>query len=55
MTDLVTAIQTAITPASIYGVFETIMPFVGSMVLVVLGITVLRRLVKGASKLRLRF
>lgn len=43
-----------ITSASIFGVFDDIVPFLVVIVPVALGVTVLRKLIKGASKAKVR-
>lgn len=43
-----------ITAASIFGVFEDIVPFLVVIVPVALGATVLRKLIKGAAKAKVR-
>jgi len=55
MDAVITALSTDINATSIWGAVEPIVPFVGVMILVSLGLTFLRRAVKGASKGKARF
>lgn len=55
MEAVITALTTAVNATSIYGVLALLVPFVGAMVLVALGIHFLRRGVKGAAKGKARF
>lgn len=55
MEAVITALTTAITPATIFEVVADIIPFVGTMVPIALGVYFLRKLVKGAGKAKVRF
>lgn len=55
MDAVVTALTTAVTPTAVYGVVADIIPWVGALILVSLGLTFLRRGVKGASKGKAKF
>jgi len=55
MEDVITALVAALTPAAFYDVIVTLVPFITVVVLVALGIYFLRRLVKGASKAKVKF
>lgn len=55
MEAVITALGTAVSASTIYGVVALIIPFVGAMVLVSLGIRFLRRGVNGASKGKAKF
>lgn len=55
MTAIVSQLTTGITPATIFAVVGDIMPFVVSMVPIALALTILRRMVKGSSKGKVRF
>lgn len=55
MEAVITALTTALTPASFFTVVAQVIPFIGVMVPVALGIYFLRKLVKGAGKGKVRF
>lgn len=55
MDAVITALTTALTPASFFTVVAQVIPFIGVMVPVALGIYFLRKLVKGAGKGKVRF
>ena len=55
MSAVVSALTTGITPTAIFAVVADIIPFVITMVPIALGLFLLRRLVKGAGKAKVRF
>lgn len=55
MDAVVTAITGSVTPTAIWGQLAMVAVFVGSMILVSLGIHFLRRTVSGASKAKAKF
>lgn len=55
MDAVVTALTTGITPTVIFRVVADIIPFVITMVPIALGLYLLRKLVKGAGKAKVRF
>lgn len=55
MAQLVSQLTTGITPATIFGVVSDVMPFVITMIPIALGLYMLRRVVKGAGKAKVRF
>lgn len=55
MSQIISALTTALTPANILAVVADLVPFIAVMVPVALGIYFLRKLVKGAGKGKVRF
>lgn len=55
MSGIVTQLTTGITPATIFAVVSDVIPFVITMVPIALGLYLLRRLVKGSSKAKVKF
>lgn len=55
MEAFITALTTAITPAVLWGMLAQAVPFILVMVLFSLGYYIVRKLVKGASKAKVRF
>lgn len=55
MSGIVTQLTTGITPASIFAVVSDVIPFVITMVPIALGLYLLRRLVKGSAKAKVKF
>lgn len=55
MESLITALQSAVSATTIFGVVEDIIPFVGTMVPIALGVYFLRKLVRGAGHARVNF
>lgn len=55
MTEVVSALTTGITAETIFAVVADIIPFVITMVPIALGLYLLRKLVKGAGKAKVRF
>lgn len=55
MTDFVTALLTALSPGNLWGALEPMAPIIGVVVIFALGLYFLRRVVKGASKGKVRF
>lgn len=55
MSSIVTQLTTGITPATIFAVVSDVIPFVITMVPIALGLYLLRRLVKGSSKAKVKF
>ena len=55
MADTVTALTTGLTPAVFMGQIEALVPFIIILVPISLGLYFLRKLVKGASKAKVRF
>ena len=55
MSDIITQLTTGLTPAVFFGQVKEIMPFVVTMVPISLGLLILRRMVKGAGKAKVRF
>ena len=51
----VEALQTSVNATSIWGEIAHFIPFIGVMVLVSLGYTILKKSVKGASKAKVKF
>lgn len=54
MEAVVTALTTGITATTIFGVVADVMPFVVTMVPIALGLYLLRKLIKGAGKAKVR-
>ena len=55
MTALVTQLTTGITSSTIFSVVGEVMPFVITMIPIALGLYILRKVVKGASKAKVKF
>lgn len=55
MTSIVTQLTTGITSATIFSVVGEIMPFVITMIPIALGLYLLRKVIKGAGKAKVRF
>lgn len=55
MQAFITALTTAITPTVLWGMLADAVPFILVMVLFSLGYHIVRKLVKGASKAKVRF
>lgn len=55
MEAIVTQLTTGITPATIFAVVSDVMPFVIKMVPIALGLYMLRKVVKGAGKAKVKF
>lgn len=55
MTEVVSALTTGITAETIFAVVADIIPFVITMVPIALGLYLLRKLVKGAGRAKVRF
>lgn len=54
MEAIVSQLTTGVTADTIFGVMSDVMPFVIILIIVSLGLTVLRRVVKGAGKGKVR-
>lgn len=55
MTEIVTALNTGITSDTLFGTVAELMPWVITLTIASLGLYFLRKLVKGASKGKVRF
>ena len=55
MTSIVTQLTTGITSATIFSVVGEVMPFVITMIPIALGLYLLRKVVKGAGKAKIKF
>lgn len=55
MEAVITAITAQITAANLWGALGAVVPVIGIVLLFVLGLTFVRRTVKGASKGKLKF
>lgn len=55
MSGIVTQLTTGITPATIFAVVSDVIPFVITMVPIALGLYLLRRVIKGAGKAKVKF
>lgn len=55
MSGIVSQLTTGITADTIFGVVGDVLPFVIVMIPVALGLTILRRVIKGSSKGKVRF
>ena len=55
MTSIVTQLTTGITSSTIFAVVGEIMPFVITMIPIALGLYLLRKVVKGAGKAKVKF
>lgn len=54
MSNIITQLTTGVTTSTIFGVVGEVMPFVITMIIVSLGFYVLRKVVKGAGKAKVR-
>lgn len=55
MSAIVTQLTQGITPATIFAVVSDVIPFVITMVPIALGLYLLRRVIKGAGKAKVKF
>lgn len=55
MAGIVSQLTTGITPATIFAVVGDVIPFVITMIPIALGLYLLRRVVKGAGKAKVKF
>ena len=55
MSAIISQLTQGITPATIFAVVSDVMPFVITMVPIALGLYILRRVVKGAGKAKVKF
>lgn len=55
MEAVLTALTAQITAANLWGALAAVVPIIGTVLLFVLGLTFVRRTVKGASKGKLKF
>lgn len=55
MTGIVTQLTTGITSSTIFSVVGEVMPFVITMIPISLGLYLLRKVVKGAGKAKIKF
>lgn len=55
MSGIVSQLTTGITPATIFAVVSDVIPFVITMVPIALGLYLLRRVIKGAGKAKVKF
>ena len=55
MSQIVSQLTTGITPTTIFAVVSDVIPFVITMVPIALGLYLLRRVVKGAGKAKVKF
>lgn len=55
MTALVNQLTTGITASTIFSVVGEVMPFVITMIPIALGLYILRKVIKGASKAKVKF
>ena len=55
MSDIISQLTTGVTATTIFGVVKDVMPFVIVMIIVSLGLYELRKVVKGASKGKVKF
>jgi len=55
MTNIITQLSNGVTASTIFGVVGQLMPFVIIMIIVSFGFYELRKVVKGASKAKVRF
>lgn len=55
MSGIVTQLTTGITPSTIFAVVSDVIPFVITMVPIALGLYLLRRVIKGAGKAKVKF
>lgn len=50
MENAITALNTTVSPSSLWGVFTEAIPFVGTVVIVGFGFYIVRKMIKGVSK-----
>lgn len=55
MQSIVTQLTTGITATTIFSVVGDVMPFVITMIPIALGLYILRKVIKGASKAKVKF
>lgn len=55
MSEIITALNTGLTSATIFGTVADLMPWVITLVIASLGLYFLRKLIKGAAKGKVRF
>jgi len=55
MTDVITALTTALTPTVFFGIVEDLVPLIVVLVPIALALYLLRKLVKGASRGKVKF
>lgn len=55
MTEVVSALTTGVTSDTIFAVVAEVMPFVVKMIPIALGLYLLRKVVKGAGKAKVKF
>lgn len=55
MSEIITALNTGLTSSTIFGTVADLMPWVITLVIASLGLYFLRKLIKGASKGKVRF
>lgn len=55
MSEIVSALNTGITSETLFGTVADLMPFVITLTIAALGLYFLRKLIKGASKGKVRF
>ena len=55
MTEVVSALTTGVTSDTIFSVVAEVMPFVVKMIPIALGLYLLRKVVKGAGKAKVKF
>ena len=55
MSEIITALNTGLTSSTIFGTVADLMPWVITLVMASLGLYFLRKLIKGASKGKVRF
>lgn len=55
MSEIITSLTTGVTADTIFGVVADVMPFVIVMIPVALGLGILRKVIKGAGKGKVRF
>lgn len=55
MSAIVTQLTTGITASTIFSVVGDVMPFVITMIPIALGLYILRKVIKGASKAKVKF
>lgn len=55
MSGITSQLTTGITPATIFAVVSDVIPFVITMVPIALGLYLLRRVIKGAGKAKVKF
>ena len=55
MSSIITQLTTGITASTIFSVVGDVMPFVITMIPIALGLYILRKVIKGASKAKVKF